>query len=404
MKVSKGDGNNVSIDKMNGEDCYNKEKMERVKEYMEKYNHLIQAVVNRDTRIPVVKYEKDNTLLNVFAKYRFHNEIMIRVKMENKKFKIKFLDDNQGTEKELCGDNNEAIPFLEHTIVPYYSFVQNEKKNILIILSGTSGSGKSTLSTLLSYFLNIKRILSTDIIREILRIFQVQHRLLQYSTFESWKIETDGETNGESDSETNEETESETNGEIKSKTWRENDKEANNLEAETKEARTQNEEKIKAQEKQETDPSNSRCKKKDTEEERTERCIKYYLRQCDLMFPILNDIIEDFVKRNESLIIEGVHLNPEVINKLMEKNFKHCFSFLIYVKDKETSIKRFSKRCNTSGNATNRYIENINYINNIQRYLLETAEHIAPNIHSIENVDIYRSLAKLMEVIHVSIS
>ncbi|SBS94514.1 ras-related protein RAB7, putative (RAB7), partial [Plasmodium ovale curtisi] len=50
-------------------------------------------------------------------------------------------------------------------------------------------SGKSTLSCLLSLCLKINRILSTDIIREILRKYDTHDdKYLKFSTYESWKL------------------------------------------------------------------------------------------------------------------------------------------------------------------------------------------------------------------------
>lgn len=73
----------------------------------------------------------------------------------------------------------KEIPFLD----------LNKKRNVIILLSGCSGCGKSTLSCLLAMFLNIRRIISTDIIREVLRKFKIKkEKYLRFSTYESWKL------------------------------------------------------------------------------------------------------------------------------------------------------------------------------------------------------------------------
>lgn len=62
-----------------------------------------------------------------------------------------------------------------------------QKKNIIILLSGTSGTGKSTLASLLGSRLGISTVLSTDTIRHIMRNFvsKEDNPILFASTYET---------------------------------------------------------------------------------------------------------------------------------------------------------------------------------------------------------------------------
>lgn len=66
---------------------------------------------------------------------------------------------------------------------------ENSGIPLILLIGGITGSGKSTLSTELGYRLNISRMQSTDMIREIVRAYLATAvaPTLQYSTFEAWR-------------------------------------------------------------------------------------------------------------------------------------------------------------------------------------------------------------------------
>ena len=66
---------------------------------------------------------------------------------------------------------------------------ENSGTPLILAIGGVSGSGKSTLSTELAYRLNIPRVQSTDMIREIIRAYLAMPvaPTLQYSSFEAWR-------------------------------------------------------------------------------------------------------------------------------------------------------------------------------------------------------------------------
>ncbi|MEN8175665.1 MAG: hypothetical protein ABFS23_07870 [Pseudomonadota bacterium] len=66
---------------------------------------------------------------------------------------------------------------------------ENSGTPLILLIGGVTGSGKSTLATEIGYRLDIGRIQSTDMIREIIRSYLAQPvaPTLQYSSFEAWR-------------------------------------------------------------------------------------------------------------------------------------------------------------------------------------------------------------------------
>ncbi|EUD68773.1 hypothetical protein C922_00461 [Plasmodium inui San Antonio 1] len=263
--------------------------------------------------------------------------------------------------------NTELYNKMPNTECENWVLSKFRKKKFIIILSGTSGGGKSTLSCLLGVFLNIRRILSTDVVREILRKYKVKDdKYLKFSTYESWKVncsEDEGDTSsstsrGGSSIGVNSGGGSEGNG----------------------------------------DPEASKAESEETRLKR--RCIENYAKQCELLFTYIDDLINDHIRSKESIIIEGVHLNADMMEKLNKKYPNRIIYFLVYINDRETSIRRFSSRSVGSKTEENKYIKNINYINDIQKYLLERTKCLHVPINYIENIDIYNSLEKVLRIIH----
>ncbi|GAB68752.1 nucleoside triphosphate hydrolase [Plasmodium cynomolgi strain B] len=241
------------------------------------------------------------------------------------------------------------------------------KKKFIIILSGTSGGGKSTLSCLLGLFLNIRRILSTDVVREILRKYKVKDdKYLKFSTYESWKVKGIEDEGGASSS---------------------GSRGGSSIGADSGGGSGGN--------------GDSETRKDESAETRLRRrCIENYVKQCELLFTYIDDIINDHIRSNESIIIEGVHLNAEIMEKLNKKYPNSIIYFLVYINDRETSIRRFSSRSVDLQTEENKYIKNINYINDIQKYLMERTKCLHPPINYIENIDIYNSLEKVLRIIY----
>lgn len=95
------------------------------------------------------------------------------------------------------------------------------------------------------------------------------------------------------------------------------------------------------------------------------------------------------------------------MKKLIKKYPNKIIYFLVYINDKETSIKRFATRTNNNklpnnnkNEKVNKYIQNFNYISGIQSYLLQSSKDLDNTINYIENIDIYRSLQMIMNSVY----
>ncbi|CXJ11547.1 conserved Plasmodium protein, unknown function [Plasmodium berghei] len=270
------------------------------------------------------------------------------------------------------------------------------RNNYIIVLSGTSGSGKSTLSCLLSLFLNINRILSTDIIREILRKYDTNgDKYLKFSTYESWKLVNSDDEEYDENLNMKKNATNIDNGIGYSS--RVNDDKA----YDTHHYPNFNFSNGKIRDECENYSSNY-IKDSIPHTLLRKRCIENYSKQCALLFNFIDEIINYHIINNESIIIEGVHVNADLINKLNNKYPNKIIYFLVYISDKETSIKRFSSRTIDSNMEENKYIKNINYINDIQNILIETTKKLKHPINYIENIDIYNSLEQALNIIYSS--
>ncbi|KJP90065.1 hypothetical protein AK88_00234 [Plasmodium fragile] len=311
--------------------------------------------------------QEDTEELNI----ELENE-MINGELENELLKTELYSEMLNTDlcsqmwnTQLDGEmlNAELCNQMPKTECEDWVLSKLRKKKFIIILSGTSGGGKSTLSCLLGFFLNIRRILSTDVVREILRKYKVKDdKYLKFSTYESWKV-NDSDDEGEVSSSA-----SRGEGGGSGGSGGNADSEASKLES-----------------------IETRLRRK---------CIENYAKQCELLFTYIDDIINDHIRSNESIIIEGVHLNADMMEKLNKKYSNSIIFFLVYINDRETSIQRFSSRSVDSKTEENKYIKNINYINDIQNYLLEKTKCLHPPINYIENIDIYNSLEKVLQIIY----
>ncbi|OHT04296.1 hypothetical protein TRFO_28235 [Tritrichomonas foetus] len=125
------------------------------------------------------------------------------------------------------------------------------------------------------------------------------------------------------------------------------------------------------------------------------QCVKGYLAQSDLVGNQLMNIVSSFVNSHASLVVEGVHLNINIMLKVVQ-TFPNVVPFLIYIKKEDFHRQRFAVRAKymTTDPSANRYISNFSAIRYVQTYLSKGAnKHLVPKI---DNRNIDRSL----ETIH----
>ena len=128
------------------------------------------------------------------------------------------------------------------------------------------------------------------------------------------------------------------------------------------------------------------------------RTLMGYKEQCYKVQQELERVIEDYYKRNESLVVEGVHLTIRFMTTMMKK-YPSCIPFVICIKNEEKHKERFAVRTKhmTIDPNFNKYIKNVKSIRIIQKDLLKKAEtSLIPRIDN-SNVD------KSVGLIHVTI-
>lgn len=204
----------------------------------------------------------------------------------------------------------------------------------MILLGGTSGTGKSTCSSLLASRFGISTVLSSDTIRHILRNFLSKE---QYSVLFASTYEA----------------------------WKVlNPEEVINL-------------------------SNDSLKKK---------IIKGYLEQSKLVNEKLSQVIENILNRQESVIIEGVHLTIDLMKSIVKKH-KFTFPFLVYIDKSEKHKERFAVRSKqmTLDARYNKYVEHFEHIRTIQTYLIKKADRYL--LPKIDNTNVDKSITMIQETI-----
>ncbi|KAI8058143.1 hypothetical protein BDF22DRAFT_739546 [Syncephalis plumigaleata] len=215
-------------------------------------------------------------------------------------------------EEQVTVHDNECIRLEWHYPLPRFHqrlawSVRNREQGICLLLGGTSGCGKSTLASLLASRLGITTVLSTDNIRNVLRSF-----ISETENPVLWASSYHA-------------------GEIT------------------------------------TDDQQDGSNNNGTNEE---RAINGYKSQTEAIYPQLRETVRRLLNRNESVIIEGVHLSVEA---------KHAERFATRAKYM-TLEPRFNKYM--------KYFENIRMI---QSHLCNEADHHL--VPKVDNTNVDQSIA-----------
>jgi 2-phosphoglycerate kinase len=128
------------------------------------------------------------------------------------------------------------------------------------------------------------------------------------------------------------------------------------------------------------------------------RTLIGYKDQCSKVLAELEKIIDDFHNRNESLVVEGVHLTVRFMTTMMKK-YNSCIPFIMCIKNEEKHKERFAVRTKhmTIDPRYNKYIKHVKSIRIIQKHLIKKAE--AALIPRIDNSNVDKSIG----LIHVTI-
>ena len=112
----------------------------------------------------------------------------------------------------------------------------------------------------------------------------------------------------------------------------------------------------------------------------------------------LTKVIERANQRNESIVVEGVHLDVKYLQKLMGK-YSQCIPFVLHIKSKNKHGERFAVRAKhmTIDPKFNKYVQSLKQIRTIQDYLVKSSEEIL--IPRIENHNVDRSVSLIQTTV-----
>lgn len=116
------------------------------------------------------------------------------------------------------------------------------------------------------------------------------------------------------------------------------------------------------------------------------------------MLAELEKVIDEYHHKNESLVVEGVHLTVRFMVNMMKK-YPSCIPFVVCIKNEEKHKERFAVRTKhmTIDPRYNKYIKHVKNIRIIQKHLIKKAE--AALIPRIDNSNVDKSIG----LIHVTI-
>eukprot|EP00899_Mesostigma_viride_P007977 jgi/Mesvir1/17180/Mv07601-RA.1 len=240
--------------------------------------------------------------------------------------------------------------------------LQERSLSVTVLLCGTSGCGKSTLASLLASRLGITTVISTDSIRHMMRGFVGASAcpLLWASTYHAGDyLQTDavpGAPGGSSIGGSGVGS-SGSGGQGQMGVGR------TSLESVDGEQLSQ----------------------------ARQLTVKGYKAQSEMILDSLDRLIGECERRNESLVVEGVHLSLNFVVGLMRRH-PTIIPFLVYISNEAKHRERFAVRAKymTLEPSQNKYIKHFRNIRTIQDYLCVRAEK--KHIPKIDNTSVDRSV------------
>ena len=208
-----------------------------------------------------------------------------------------------------------------------WRYVHSPDRPVILLFGGASGAGKTLLATDVAHRLGIAQVVSTDSVREIMRMMFSKDLFpaIHYSSYEAWKSE-----------------------EFRS-------------------------------------------------EERSE-VIEAFRQQSLRVLVGVSALLERATQEKNSMVIEGVHLVPGLLNVDHLSKDAQIVNVVIANLDRDEYLQRFPNREKTEeARLAERYMNNIDSILEIQDYILERAHQIqAPIVENNINED---NVPKLLRVI-----
>ncbi len=196
---------------------------------------------------------------------------------------------------------------------------------VVVLVGGATGAGKSSLSAEVAHRLGISRVVSTDSLRQIMRIMFSPDLLpvIHSSSYSAWK-ELDYPFIDKNDP-----------------------------------------------------------------------VIGAFKEQVERVAVCIRAMIDRAIEENMHMIIDGVHVVPGFINLKAYKDKAYIIEIIIVVLEKDSYRQRFVIRQDTATRRPfKRYLENIDSIYRIQKYIIEMAEHY--NCPILNNIDFEKTVLSII--------
>lgn len=187
---------------------------------------------------------------------------------------------------------------------------ENSGDPLIILIGGATGAGKSTISSEVAYRMDIARIQSTDVMREIIRAYLTPQAVptLEYSSFEAWR----------------------------------------GLPPTPDEHRKPGENPV----------------------------ITGFLSQFTTMKPALEATIHRAVKEREDLILEGIHVAPQLLDLQEARSGGIVVPLMLATMERVALSKQLKRRGREAAERkASRYLEHLDDIWELQSYLLSEADN-----------------------------
>jgi energy-coupling factor transporter ATP-binding protein EcfA2 len=206
--------------------------------------------------------------------------------------------------------------------------ITERRRGLIILLAGTSGTGKSTLASLLAERLKITTVLSTDSVRHALRgqFSKEEYPHLHVSTYETDQMYNHSTTSAAI---------APTNGSIPSP--------SSNSSSFSSLPGSSNASSIGAS--SSTNGSSSSTAGSSSIHPETwslkKKVLHGYKSQSHMVLAHLGKLLRDYSARNQTIIVEGVHLLPKVIVEYMT-NLPGCIPFFIFISNEVRRLELLS--------------------------------------------------------------
>ncbi|KAG5510570.1 hypothetical protein JKF63_06867 [Porcisia hertigi] len=224
---------------------------------------------------------------------------------------------------------------------------QTGRLPVVIFVGGTSGAGKSTLASLVASHLRITNVLSTDTVRQVLRVRlrgqEAQYPALFVSTYEAHKVTV----------------------------------ESREVTADSEAGVLLNEEHINE-----------------------DAIVQAYEVQCRLVLRVLDGMLARLLARRESIVVEGVHLLPKYLAakraELLVSRVA-CVPVVVCIPKADSHLERFCVRARGMSMQahSNKYIASFNAIRTIQSHLVNSVEAASLPVLVLSNTNVDKSFTML---------